>query len=125
MALKDLAASRASVNEDAIEEIVKDFVRYDLADRSIILTSQASGLTIRQKILTYLTANEGWCYVGSDVEAQSVSPKDLEEPLGAAGGSVRGKISELVKENLVKKDGKGYRIRTANLTKIRKEVAGL
>lgn len=125
MALKDLAASRASVNEGVIEEIVKDFARYDMGDQSIVLTSEASRLTIRQKILAYLTANEGWCYVSNEVEALSISPKTLEEPLGANGGTVRGKLSELAKENLIRKVGKGYRIRTANLSKIRKEVLSL
>jgi hypothetical protein len=125
MALKDLAASRSSVNEDVIEEIVKDFVRYDVDDQSIVLTPEASKLTVRQKILTYLTANEGWCYVNDGIETPSVSPKALEEPLGAPGGTVRGKLAELAKDNLIKKDGRGYRIRTANLTRIRKEVLGL
>lgn len=124
MGLKDLAASRASVNEEAIEEIVKDFIRFDVDDQSLVLTSEASALTVRQKILAYLTANEGWCYVSSEVSASPVAPKDLEDPLGLGGGTIRGKLSELVRENLIKKDGKGYRIRSANLSKIRKEVIG-
>lgn len=125
MALKDLSASRASVNEEAIEQIVRDFVRYDTDDQSIVLTANASSLTVRQRLLIYLTASEGWGYVSDEIDPPAISPKMLEEPLGVGGGTLRSKLSELAKENLILKDAKGYRIRSANLTKIRKEVLGL
>lgn len=97
MALKDLAASRASINESVIEDIVGTFARYDLNDRAIVLMSAISSLTVRQKILVYLTANEGWCYLDPSLQPIPASPKSLEDPLGISGGTIRGRLSELVR----------------------------
>jgi len=125
MALKDLAASAASVNEAAIESIIEKYVRYDLDGRGIILTPEASALSNRRKILAYLTANEGWCYVGDGATRCPTRPSDLELPLGMKGGSLRPNLLQLQKENLIRKDASGYRIVAPNLTRIRTEVLGL
>jgi hypothetical protein len=124
MALRDLAASRASVNEDTIEELVKEYVRYDVDDDLVVLTSEASKLSIRSKILVFLAANEGWAYVVEDKTIAGATPKEMEDPLGLKGGSLRAKLVDLVRDSLIKKDGKGYRIVSANLAKVRKEVLG-
>lgn len=124
MALRDLAASRASVNEETIEALIGEFIRYDVNDGLIVLTPEASRLSIRSKILVFLTANEGWCYVVEQKKGAGVAPKEMEEPLGLKGSSLRAKLVELVRENLIKKDGKGYRIVAANLQKVRAEVLG-
>lgn len=124
MALKDLAASVASVNEEAIEAIVKDYVRFDVKARTLVLTSEGSKLTARQKILAFLTANEGWCYVDEAIASSPLLPKSLEVPLGIKGGSLRPALSKLQKDNVIRKDGSGYRIVSANLSRIRTEVLG-
>lgn len=124
MALKDLAATRASVNEDAIEEIVRDFIRYDTEERAIVLSSEGCSLGIGSKVLAFLTANEGWCYVSDEIAPVAIAPKQMEEALGVKGGSLRPKLAELAKLNLIKKQGGGYRIVPANLPRIRKELLG-
>jgi len=124
MALKDLAASAASVNEAAIESIVEKYVRYDLDARQIVLTSEAGPLSNRRKILAYLTANEGWGYVDQAAVRCPTSPRELELPLGMKGGSLRPNLVQLQKENLIRKDASGYRIVAPNLGKIKSEVLG-
>ena len=123
MPLKDLIASAASVNEDVIEKIVGDFVRYDVSGRVLVLTPSASCLSGRNKVLVYLTANEGWCYVDEGVSRSATSPKDLEVPLSLRGGSLRPALAALQKDNLIRKDGRGYRIVSAQLSKISEIVA--
>lgn len=122
MALKDLASSAAAVNENVIEAIVKDYVRYDVKAKSLVLTPDASKLTARQKLLVFLTANEGWCYVDDTAHIDPLLPKSLEHPLGIKGGSLRPALSRLQRDNLVRKDGKGYRVVAANLTRVSSEV---
>ena len=122
MALKDLAASAASVNEDVIESIIGNFVRYDLDDAKIVLTPQGSRLSNKLKILVYLVANEGWTYLDKDNFRVATAPKDLENPLGIKGGSLRPVLRSLESENLLKKSGSEYRVLAANLSKIADEV---
>jgi hypothetical protein len=124
MALKDLAASAASVNEAAIESIIESYVRYDLDQGQIVMTPESGSLSNRRKILAYLTANEGWSYVDKSVQRCPTSPKDLELPLGMKGGSLRPNLLQLQKENLIRKDSAGYRIVAPNLAKIKSEVLG-
>ena len=124
MALKDLAASAASVNEAAIESIILNYVRYDLDDGQIVLTPEGGSLSNRRKILAYLTANEGWAYVDKAANRCSTTPKNLEVPLGMKGGSLRPNLLQLHKENLIRKDSAGYRIVAPNLAKIKSEVLG-
>lgn len=124
MALKDLAASAASVNEAAIESIVEKYVRYDLDGHEIVLTPEGSSLSNRRKILAYLTANEGWFYVDETAIRCPTRPKDLELPLGMKGGSLRPNLLQLQKENLIRTDASGYRIVAPNLAKIKIEVLG-
>jgi hypothetical protein len=124
MALKDLAASAASVNEAAIESVVEKYVRYDLDDHQIVLTPEAGSLSNRRRILAYLTANEGWGYVDKAAIRCRTSPKDLELPLGMKGGSLRPNLLQLQKENLIRKDASGYRIVAPNLGRIKTEVLG-
>ncbi|WP_299324073.1 hypothetical protein [Parasphingopyxis sp.] len=122
MALKDLAASASSVNEEVIEQIVQDFVRYDIDEKSIVLTPDAGDLSNRGKILVYLTANEGWPYLDEPEYRVKTAPKDLELPLGIKPGSLRPTLKALQKENLLRKDKSDYRIVPANLSKIKAEV---
>lgn len=124
MALKDLAASAATVNEATIESIIEKYIRYDLDNVEIVMTPEAASLSNRRKILAYLTANEGWCYVQNPAGRCSTTPKDLEVPLGMKGGSLRPNLLQLQKDNMIRKDGSGYRIVAPNLSKIKSEVLG-
>ena len=124
MALRDLIASAASVNEEVIEEIVKTYVRYDPQASEIVLTHNGAKLSNHQKVLAFLTANEGWIYVDKGRAVSPIRPKEMEAPLGMKGGSLRPCLGRLLKDNLIKREGSGYRIVPANLPKIRSEVLG-
>lgn len=124
MALKDLAASAASVNEETIESIVGNYVRYDLDDMKIVLTPEGSRLSNKHKVLVYLVANEGWVYLDKSDFRVTTAPKELENPLGIKGGSLRPVLRALESDNLLKKSGSEYRVLTANLSKIVDELGG-
>jgi hypothetical protein len=49
MALKDLIASKASLTEDAIEEIVAEFARFDPDHKAIVFTPESYKLSSKVK----------------------------------------------------------------------------
>ncbi len=118
MALKDLIASRQDLNEAAIERVVKDYVRYDPGKDEIILTSEATRLPNKLKVLVYLVALEGWVYVKPELDGASAKPSQLESALGIPGGTLRPLLRDLAAERLVKSHGGAYRIVPANLTHV-------
>lgn len=122
MALKDLIASRHDLNEDAIERIVADFVRYDPAKDEIVLTPRATSLPSKAKVLVYLVALEGWAYVKPELEGSAAKPALLERELGIAGGTLRPLLRDLASKRLVKSEAGAYRIIAANLSAIEAEI---
>ncbi len=123
MALKDLVSSRSEVHEDDIEAIINDYVRYDADVRDLILTSNASQLSNKAKILVVLVANEGWIYIDDDYSVSGIPPKKLEEITGIAGGTLRPILGNLKKQRLVSSSNEGYRIVSPNLSGIKEQVS--
>ena len=123
MALKDLVSSRSEVHEDDIEAIINDYVRYDADVRDLILTSNASQLSNKAKILVVLVANEGWIYIDDDYSVSGIPPKKLEEIIGIAGGTLRPILGNLKKQRLVSSSNEGYRIVSPNLSGIKEQVS--
>ena len=119
MALKDLVASAQSTREEDIEAIVADYVRYDVDDRALVLTSQASRLSKKAKVLVLLVANEGWVYVDPDIAPKDLKPKVIEELTGIAGGTLRPLLRSLAEDRIVKSVGGAYKIVAPNLPSIR------
>lgn len=122
MALKDLIATRHQLNESAIENVIKDFVRYDTTKDEIVLTPAATALPNKMKILVYLVALEGWAYVKPELEGKAAKPMELERELGIPGGSLRPALRELAARRLVRSDDGAYRIVPANLSAVVDEL---
>lgn len=124
MALKDLVASKASLAEDVIEEIVSDHIRFDPDSREIVFTPDAHGLSNKAKVLIYLVALQGWPYVAEEVIPADAKPAEIEERTGIPGGSLRPLLMELKDRNVVVEKGGRYSVRAAALRAIQKELDG-
>ena len=122
MALKDLTLAKAQLTEKQIEELVADYVRYDVDDKSIILMPQAAHLPNRCKVLVYLTAIQGWPFVSHEAVPTDSTPAQIEEALNIPGGTLRPLLKDLKESHLIAVHGRTYSIKTAALSTIRGEI---
>jgi hypothetical protein len=121
MALKDLVASRAKLQEADIEQIVASYVIYDEDHKEVAFTPEGNALPARKKLLIYLVALQGWPFIASDV-ATDAAPSEIATQLALPGGTVRPMLMGLRDQNLVAtKDGR-YSVRAANLHSIKAEL---
>lgn len=122
MALKDLISDKSSVNEDIIEKILADRVRYDAKEHEIILTKNGRSLPAVNRALLVLVANEGWSYV-DESDPVGLKPKEISEITGIKGGTLRPALRDLADENLVRSDAGAYRIVVGNLNDIEERLS--
>lgn len=122
MPLKDLTVKGMVLREKQIEEIVSDYVRYDVESKEIILLPSASSLKNKAKVLVYLVALHGWLYVSKDPVPTDATPANIGRALHISGGTLRPVLKVLKDSNMILAKGRSYSIHPAALTHIRAEV---
>jgi hypothetical protein len=123
MGLKDLIAQRSSLNEAAIEEVVKDYVRYDPEQKAIVLLPAAARLPNKNKVLIYLVALQGWPFVSDDDIEVDAKPAEITDATGIQGGSLRPTLKELKDGHVIAEQGGRYSVRTGSLSAIRQMLS--
>ncbi|WP_152613441.1 hypothetical protein [Inquilinus limosus] len=124
MALKDLVASKASLTEEAIEEIVSDYVRFDVDQKTVFLTPESHKLSNKAKILIYLTALQGWPFVIDEIVPSDAKPSEIEDHTGIPGGTLRPILKELKDRKIIFEKGGRYSVHSAALRTIKSETDG-
>ncbi|MCI0429242.1 MAG: hypothetical protein L0210_01680 [Rhodospirillales bacterium] len=122
MALKDLITKRAVMAEEQIEEIVSQYVGYDVDEKSIVPKAPFASLSNKQKVLIYLVALQGWPFVTKDEVLTSASPSELEKALRIPGGSLRPMLVDLKERHVIVGGGKSYAVSAVHLDAVKKEI---
>lgn len=102
MALKDLLAQSSELDEAAIEGVIRDYARFDPTTRRIVLLPEAQQLKVRERIMVYLTALQGWRFViPEEPPSADASPGEIMSETSIVGGSLRPTLRQLTQEHWI------------------------
>lgn len=110
MSLKDLMISLDDVTEQAVEHVVKDYLRYDTGKKVTVFTKEGKALSNKLKVLVFLIGQHGWQFVLADkstVPGMEKTPYEICKATNIKGGTVRPLLKTLVAEGLVYTGGHG------------------
>lgn len=124
MALKELITEQAAITEQRIEEIVSDYVGYDIHEKVVVHRPAFAKLSNKGKVLVHLVAMQGWRYVTEGDVPGSASPADLGKALYIPGGTLRPVLKVLKDRHMIVTSGKKYLVSAPALDDIKTEIAG-
>ena len=124
MALKDLIVDSGAVTEEAIENIISDYVRYEVDPPAVVFTPEGNALDNMAKVIVYSAAIFGWKHVLKDPPVVGTKPADLEDALGIPGGTLRPVLKKLKDNHLIAVADGHYSIRASNLSAAAGVVSG-
>ncbi len=123
MALKDHVTDSAKLREEEIEVIISDLIKYDPANKAIVLLPKAQSLPVEKKILLYLVALRGWHFVvKEDPPATDALPREIERATGVRGGTLRPALRGLVHSRMLDCKNGRYEIPAHNLGRVREAM---
>ena len=124
MALRDLIVDSGGVTEEAIEEIISAYVKYEVDPHAIVFTPEGNALGNAEKVIVYSASVLGWRYVVDEPPLVSTKPADLEDALGIPGGTLRPVLKKLKDNHILAVADGHYSIRASNHAAARCIVSG-
>ena len=97
-----------------LAKLLTPHVRLDPDTGKIYFTQHPPKLNTKQQVLVYLLARLALAQKNPNYTTVATT-KDVEEGTGLPGGTVRPKLSELLKERIISKTEAGYLIEVTNL----------
>jgi len=116
VALKNLTVEKSKLTEDAIESVVKDYIRYDPDALEIVVLPKFSNLDSRRKVLVYLAAVRGWPFVTEQPPDEGAKPAEIERHTRIQGGTLRPILKKLKDTNVVAKRSGKYVLPNHNIS---------
>ncbi len=102
--------------------VVLPFAVIDPESRRVHMKSLYDDLNTKHKVLVYLLARLALSDLSNSTVSSAVSPKEIEKETGLPGGTVRPKLTQLVTERLITKDGDQYLVTSLTVVKACKDM---
>jgi hypothetical protein len=119
--LDDLVVKTEEVegeNRKILAKILIPHIQIDPEKGTIYFIKQPSNLNTKEQVLIVILAKLAMAQKNQDI-TPITTPKEIEEISGLPGGTVRPKLSDLLKGKIIEKSSVGYYIEARNLYKAR------